>query len=137
MCFEEGEVYFFYVVQYFDCVVQIGFYVFGQVGLGKVVGDYCSGVEVQLGQEYFYLFYGGVLCFIQDYECVVECVFVYVGQWCDFDDVFFQQFEYFFYVEYFVQGVVQWVQIGVDFLVEVVGQEVQFFVGFDCWVYQD
>lgn len=114
--FEVGEVDVGDVLQDFDYVFEVGVGVVGQVDLGDVVGDYCGGVEVDLGEEYFYLFDGGVLVFVEDDEVVVQCVFVYVGQWCDFDDVVFDQFGYVFEVEYFVECVVEWVQVGVDFL---------------------
>lgn len=56
-----------------------------------------------MGQEYFYLFVGGVLCFVENDEGVVECVFVYEGEWCDFDDFVCQVCFEFFLVEYVLQ----------------------------------
>lgn len=133
---EEVKVDFIDFCQYFDGMVQIGFGVVWQVNLCDVVGDYCFGVKVDVGQEYFYLFDGGVLVFIKNDKGVIQCLFVYIGQWGYFDDVMFNQFFYFFKVEYFKQCVIQWVQIWVDFLVQIVGQEVEFFVCFDGWMGQ-
>ena len=65
-------------------------------------------------RKHLHLLFGGVLRLVQNHETVLACGHA-CSQRCDFDGVALDVARDFFKAEHFIQGVIKWAQIRVDF----------------------
>ena len=103
----------------------------GQVDLGHVAGDDGLGAEADAGEEHFHLLRGGVLGLIQDNKAVIERAPAHIGKRRNLNGALFHVLLKIFRAEHIKQAVVQRAEIGIDFALQVAGQEAQLFAGFD------
>jgi len=101
-----------------------------KVDLRFVAGNDGFGTDPQSRQEHEHLFGGGVLCFIENDERVVQSAPAHVGQRGDFDHGLLHVLLNVLRGHHVMQRVVKRTEIGGDFFVEIAGQESQRFAGF-------
>ena len=113
------------------CLDQTGLLVLGQVYLGNVAGDEEFGVLAHAGEEHLELCSGGVLRLVKDDVCIVESTSAHEGQGSYLDDFVFHVGDEFLHGHHVPQCVVEWLEVGVEFVAQVTGQESEVFASFD------
>lgn len=88
-------------------------------------------------EEHLHLSLCGVLRFVEDDCCVVECSSAHVCEWDDLDDVCCDESLYCCEVHHVVECVEEWSEVWVDFFCESSREEAEAFARFDGWAYED
>ena len=101
-----------------------------QVNLCHVSRDNHLGVHSHAGEEHFDLLGGGVLRFVQDDDGIVQCASAHKGEGGNLDDVQLHILLQLGGRYHVLQGVIEWLQIRVDLVLHVAGQETELFAGF-------
>ena len=122
----------FYIPYQIDSAHQPGVFFVGQVYLGGVTGDDKLGVAAHAGEEHLQLSQGGVLGLVQDDEGTVQGPAPHIGQRRYLNDALLHEYLQLAWVDHVVQGIVQGLEVGVQLLLHVAGQESQSLAGLHC-----
>lgn len=109
----------------------------GQVDLCDVAGNDKFRGGAHAGQEHLQLSGSSILGFIKDDEGVVQGSSAHKGQGSDLDDVVFEERKEFLGGKHVAQRVVKGLQIRVELLFQIAGQEAQVFACFHGGAGQD
>ena len=122
---EDDELYSLDVAQNVLCLHEAGVLVAGQVDLGDVAGDEELGVFAHTGKEHLELALGGVLRLVEDDVGVVEGAAAHEGERCNLNGFIFQIGNEFGHRHHVAEGVVEGLQVGVELVAHVAGQEAE------------
>ena len=77
--------------------------------------------------------YSRVLRFVQNNKGIVQGAASHVGQWRNFDDIALYILVDPLNAQHFVEGVIQWAQVGIDFLCQIARQKTKFLPRLHRW----
>ena len=97
----------------------------GKINLCGIAGDDELGIAPHPREEHLHLRHGGVLRFVQDHEGVVQRAAAHKGQRRDLDHPFIQMVGELGSRDHLAQRVVERLQVRIQFLAEVAGQETE------------
>ena len=115
-----------------DSAHQPGVFFIGQVYLRGVTGDDELGVAAHAGEEHLQLTQGCVLGLVEDDEGAVQGPAPHVGQRRDLDDALLHEYLQLAGMNHVVQGIVEGLEVRVQLLLHVAGQESQSLAGLHC-----
>ena len=126
---EDDELDAFDVAQDVLCLHEAGVLVAGQVDLGDVAGDEELGVFAHTGKEHLELALGGVLCLVEDDVSIVEGTAAHEGEWRDLDGLILEVGDEFGHRHHIAEGVVEGLEVRIEFVAHVAGQEAEVLTG--------
>ena len=130
----------------FDCGLQQGGdtkdngalpFAAGEIDLGRVTGHDELGVHAHSGEEHLELGQIRVLCLVQDDTCPVQRPASHVGQRGDLDRSLLDELLQSLGWNHVAESVVQWLEVRIQLVFQVSGQESQPFTGLDGRTGQD
>ena len=100
-----------------------------QIDLGHVARDDHLGIDAEAGEEHFDLMLGGVLRLVEDDDGVAQRAAAHEGQRGDLDHVVLHVFAQAGRGDHLLEGVVEGLEIGVELVFHLAGQEAEFLAG--------
>ena len=109
---------------------------FVEVDLRGVACDDHFGAVAETGEEHHHLVFGCVLCFIEDDERVIEGAAAHEGEGDDFDEIAGHETLDLVEFHHIVEGIEQWAEVWIDFVLHSTGEEAELFTGLDGGAYE-